>query len=176
MTSIAESNIESVAERLRALEIELPDVAPPVVAGYTPSFVPWVQSEKLLFLSGRLAKRDGQILVGKLGGAISVPEAKAAARGVAIELLAAVKEAVGNLDRVERIVRLFVMVNCTPTFTEPHVVANGASELFLQVFGERGAHARSAIGVAQAPFGACVELELIVQVRAEHREGSPHGE
>lgn len=155
----------TIVERLRALQINLPKVAPPVVAGYTPSFVPWVRSGNLIFLSGRLAKRDGELWVGKVGREISVQEGKDAARGVAIELLAALQEAVGDLEKVEQIVRLFAMVNCTLDFTEPHVVANGASELFVQVFAERGAHSRSAIGVAQAPFGACVEMDLIVQVR-----------
>lgn len=155
----------TIVERLRALQINLPNVAPPVVAGYTPSFVPWVRSGNLIFLSGRLAKRDGGLWVGKVGCEISVQEGKAAARGVAIELLAALQEAVGDLEKVEQIVRLFAMVNCTPDFTEPHVVANGASELLVEVFAERGAHSRSAIGVAQVPFGACVEMDLIVQVR-----------
>ncbi len=155
----------TIADRLSALQIELPDIAPPVVAGYTPSFVPWVRADGLLYLSGRLAKRDGAVLVGKLGDGISMTEGKEAARGIAIELLAVVKEAVGDLDKVERIVRLFAMVNCTLDFTDPQVVANGASELFVDVFGARGAHSRSAIGVAQAPFGACIEMDLIVQVR-----------
>ena len=155
----------TIADRLRALQVELPDIAPPVVAGYTPAFVPWVRAGDLLFLSGRLAKRNGAVWSGKLGDGISVPEGRDAARGVAIELMSAVREAVGDLENVQRIVRLFAMVNCTPDFTEPHVVANGASELFLDVFGVRGAHARSAIGVAQAPFGACIEVDLIVQVR-----------
>ena len=155
----------AIAERLRALRIELPDVAPPVVDGYTPSFVPWVRSGNLLFLSGRLAKRDGAVWVGTLGRDVTEHEGKVAARGVAMELLASVKDAVGDLDRVERVVRLFVMVNCTPQFTAPHTVANGASDLLLQVFGDRGAHARSAIGVAQTPFGACLEMDLVVEVR-----------
>lgn len=165
MNSHMNSHMTTIAQQLRALQITLPKVAPPVVAGYTPTFVPWVRSGNLLFLSGRLAKRDGEIWVGKVGREVSVQEGNAAARGVAIELLAAVQDAVGDLERVERIVRLFAMVNCTPDCTEPHVVANGASELFVQVFGERGAHSRSAIGVAQVPFGACVEIDLVVQVR-----------
>ena len=91
-------------------------------------------------------------------------EGKQAARGIAIEMLATLRVALGDLEHVQRIVRLFVMVNCTPQYTEPHVVANGASELFMEVFGERGAHARSAIGVAQVPFGACVEIDMVVEV------------
>ncbi len=154
----------SIEERLRALQITLPDEAPPVVAGYVPVFVPFVRTGNLLYLSGRLAKKDGEIWVGKLGEQVTSAEGQEAARGIAIEMLAVLRTALGDLDNVKRIVRLLVMVNCTPRFTEPHVVANGASELFMEVFGERGAHARSAIGIATAPFGACVEMDLIVEV------------
>ena len=94
----------------------------------------------------------------------STLEGKQAARGIAIELLATLQSALGDLDKIKRIVKLLVVVNSTPNFTEPHVVANGASELFLEIFGERGAHARSSFGVAQIPFGACVEIELIAEV------------
>jgi enamine deaminase RidA (YjgF/YER057c/UK114 family) len=154
----------SIAERLHELHITLPDEAPPVVPGYVPVFVPWVRTGNLLYLSGRLAKKDGQLWIGKLGERVTTAEGEQAARGIAIEMLATLRAALGDLENVGRIVRLLVMVNCTPNFTEPHVVANGASELFMQVFAERGAHARSAIGIASAPFGACVEMELIVEV------------
>ena len=154
----------SIAERLRGLGITLPDEAPPVVPGYVPVFVPWVRTGNLLYLSGRLAKKDGQLWIGKLGEQVSSAEGKVAARGIAIEMLATLNAALGDLENIERIVRLLVMVNCTPDFTEPHVVANGASELFIEVFAERGAHARSAIGIAAAPFGACVEMDLIAAV------------
>ena len=154
----------SIAERLRELGITLPDEAPPVVPGYVPVFVPWVRTGNLLYLSGRLAKKDEQLWIGKLGEHVSSAEGKQAARGIAIEMLATLRVALGDLENVGRIVRLLVMVNCTPDFTEPHVVANGASELFVDVFAERGAHARSAIGIASAPFGACVEMDLIVEV------------
>src|SRR5262245_43998869 len=112
-----------VEERLRALQITLPDDAPPVVAGYVPAFVPFVQSGNLLYLSGRLAKKDGELWVGKLGEQLTSVEGRQAARGIAIEMLATMRAALGNLDRVQRIVRLFVMVNSTPQYTEPHVVA-----------------------------------------------------
>ena len=154
----------SIAERLRGLGITLPDEAPPVVPGYVPVFVPWVRTGNLLYLSGRLAKKDGQLWIGKLGEQVSSAEGKVAARGIAIEMLATLNAALGDLENVARIVRLLVMVNCTPDFTEPHVVANGASDLFMEVFAERGAHARSAIGTASAPFGACVEMDLIAAV------------
>ena len=154
----------TIAQRLDALQITLPDEAPPVVPGYVPVFVPWVRTGNLLYLSGRLAKKDGQLWIGKLGDQVSSAEGKQAARAIAIEMLATLRAALGDLENVARIVRLLVMVNCTPDFTEPHVVANGASELFMEVFAERGAHARSAIGIASAPFGACVEMDLIVEV------------
>ena len=154
----------TIAQRLDALQITLPDEAPPVVPGYVPVFVPWVRTGNLLYLSGRLAKKDGQLWIGKLGDQVSSAEGKQAAREIAIEMLATLRAALGDLENVARIVRLLVMVNCTPDFTEPHVVANGASELFMEVFAERGAHARSAIGIASAPFGACVEMDLIVEV------------
>lgn len=156
--------MSTIDERLRALRITLPDEAPPVVAGYVPAFAPFVRTGNLLFLSGRLAKRGGALWPGKLGGDVSSAEGKDAARGIAIEMLATMRAALGDLEHVERLVRLLVMVNCTPEYTEPHVVANGASELFVEVFGARGVHARSAVGVATVPFGACVEMDLVVEV------------
>jgi enamine deaminase RidA (YjgF/YER057c/UK114 family) len=163
----------SIQERLSELQITLPDEAPPVVPGYVPVFVPFVRTGNLLYLSGRLAKRDGELWVGKLGEQVTSAEGQQAARGIAIEMLATLRVALGDLEDVQRIVRLLVMVNCTLRYTEPHVVANGASELFMEVFGERGAHARSAVGVAQVPFGACVEMDLIVEVaQSMHRESA----
>jgi enamine deaminase RidA (YjgF/YER057c/UK114 family) len=154
----------TVYERLKALQITLPEAQPPVVDGYVAAFVPFVRTGNLVYLSGRLAKKDGKPWIGKVGEQITTLEGKQAARGIAIELLATLQFALGDLDKIKRIVRLLVLVNSTPNFTEPHVVANGASELFLEIFGERGAHARSAFGVAQIPFGACVEIELIAEV------------
>lgn len=154
----------TVYERLNALQITLPDAPPPVVDGYVPVFVPFVRTGNLVYLSGRLAKKDGKPWAGKLGEQITSAEGKQAARGIAIEMLATLHAAVGNLDNIKRIVRLLVLVNSAPHYTEPHVVANGASELLMEVFGARGAHARSAFGVAQIPFGACVEIDLIAEV------------
>lgn len=156
----------SIQERLDELHISLPEEAPPVVPGYVPVFVPFMRTGNLLYLSGRLAKKDGEIWVGKLGDQVTSAEGKNAARGIAIEMLAILRAALGDLESIRRIVKLMVMVNCTAQYTHPHVVANGASELFMEVFGNRGAHARSAIGVAQLPFGACVEIDLIVEVAA----------
>ena len=164
----------TVYERLKALQITLPDVPLPVVAGYDAAFVPFVRTGNLVYLSGRLAKKDGKPWSGKVGEQITTHEGKQAARGIAIELLATLQSAIGDLDKIKRIVRLLVMVNSTPNFTEPHVVANGASELFLEIFGERGAHARTSHGGAEIPFGACVEVELIAEVidRADAPKGA----
>jgi enamine deaminase RidA (YjgF/YER057c/UK114 family) len=148
----------SVYERLKALNITLPAVEPPVAA-----FVPAVRTGNLLFVSGHIAKKDGKPWAGKLGATLSTAQGKEAARGIAIELLATLHTAIGDLNRVKRIVKLLVLVNSAPTFMEQHLVANGASELLVDVFGDKGPHARSAFGVAQIPLGACVEIELIVE-------------
>lgn len=148
----------SVYERLSALRVALPQVTAPVAA-----FVPFVRVGSLVYLSGHIAKKDGKPWSGKLGEQISTAQGKEAARGIAVELLATLQAALGDLNQVKRIVKLLVLVNSAPHFTEQHLVANGASELFQEVFGERGAHARSAFGVAQIPFGACVEIELIAE-------------
>ena len=99
-----------------------------------------------------------------MGVNMTTEEGQAAARAVAIDLLGTLHAAVGDLHRVQRVVKLMSLVNSSPQFTEHHLVTNGASELMVQVFGERGAHARSAFGVAQIPLGACVEIELIAEL------------
>jgi len=149
----------SVYDRLKTLGISLPELARPAAV-----YVPFVRTGNLVFVSGRIARRDGEPWVGQLGAGLTTAEGQAAARAIAIELLGTLHAAVGNLDQVARIVKLMTLVNSTPTFTEQHLVANGASELLVQVFGDRGAHARSAFGVAQIPRGACVEIELIAEV------------
>jgi len=150
----------SIAERLRAAGITLPAPTPPGAA-----YVPTVQTGNLLFLAGHIAKREGKPWVGQLGAGLATAEGREAARAIAIDLMGTLQAALGDLERVQRIVKLLVLVNSTPTFTEQHLVANGASELLVNVFGERGPHARSAFGVAQIPLGACVEIEMIVEVR-----------
>ena len=150
----------SIQDRLDALGIVLPAVATPAAA-----YVPFVRTGNLIFISGHIARRDGKPWVGQLGLTMVTDEGKAAARAIAIDLLGTLKAAVGSLDEVVRIVKVMSLVNSTPTFTEQHLVTNGASELFVEVFGPAvGAHARSAFGVAQIPMGACVEIELIAQV------------
>ena len=151
----------SIYQQLKTLGIDLPPLAVPAAA-----YVPFVQSGNLVFLSGHIAKKNGAVWTGQLGKNISVADGNAAARAVAIDLLGTLHAAVGDLNRVTRIVKLMSLVNSTPDFTEQHLVTNGASELIGQVFGARGAHARSAFGVAQIPLGACVEIELIAEISA----------
>jgi len=150
----------NVYDKLTELDITLPPVAIPAAA-----YVPFVQTGKLVFLSGHIAKKDGKPWAGQFGRNMNTDEGKAAARAVAIDLMGTLQVAVGgDLNRVKRIVKLMSLVNSTPDFTEQHLVTNGASDLIGQVFGERGAHARSAFGVAQIPLGACVEIELIAEI------------
>ena len=151
----------SVQDNLTKLGITLPAVTAPVGA-----FVPCVRIGDLVFLSGHIAKRKGAPWCGRLGSDLTTIQGREAARAVAIDLLGSLQAAVGDLDRVVRIVKVMILVNSAPQFTEQHLVANGASELLVDVFGASvGSHARSAFGVAQIPFGACVEIDLIAQVR-----------
>lgn len=146
--------------KLKELNITLPPVSTPAAA-----YVPFVQTGNLVFLSGHLAKQDGKVWVGQLGKNISTVEGQAAARAAAVDLLGTLHAAVGDLNKITRIVKLMSLVNSTADFTEQHLVTNGASELLGAVFGPvKGAHARSAFGVAQIPLGACVEIELVAEV------------
>jgi enamine deaminase RidA (YjgF/YER057c/UK114 family) len=150
----------NIYDKLSQMGITLPPVAAPAAA-----YVPFVQTGNLVFLSGHIAKKDGKVWAGQLGKNISTEEGKLAARAVAIDLMGTLHAAVGDLNRVKRIVKLMSLVNSTGEFTEQHLVTNGASELIGEVFGaEEGAHARSAFGVAQIPLGACVEIELIAEL------------
>ena len=150
----------SVYDQLKALNIQLPPVAAPAAA-----YVMHARMGNTVFLSGHIAKKDGKPWVGQLGKDMKTEEGKAAARAVAIDMLATLQDACdGDLNRVVRIVKVMSLVNSTADFTEQHIVTNGASELLGEVFGERGRHARSAFGVAQIPLGACVEIELIAEV------------
>ena len=153
---MAQSN---VYDKLKELGIELPAAGAPAAA-----YVMSAQSGNTVYLSGHIAKKDGKVWAGKLGANLTTEEGKAAARSIAIDLLATLHAHVGDLNRVKRIVKLMSLVNSTLEFTEQHLVTNGASELVADVFGERGKHARSAFGVAQIPLGACVEIELIAEV------------
>jgi enamine deaminase RidA (YjgF/YER057c/UK114 family) len=149
-------------DRLLALGISLPPVAIPAAA-----YVPFVQTGPLVFISGHIAKKNGKAWVGQLGLSMDTEEGQQAARAIAIDLMGTLQAACGgDLNRVARIVKVMSLVNSTPTFTEQHLVTNGCSQLLAEVFGaEVGAHARSAFGVAQLPMGACVEIELIAELR-----------
>ena len=188
----------NIYTQLEKFNITLPPVAIPAAA-----YVPFVQTGNLVFISGHIAKKDGQVWVGQLGNTMQTAEGKLAARAIAVDLMGTLHAAVGDLNRVKRIVKLMSLVNSTGSFTEHHLVTNGASELIGEVFGEggacghqrrcarrrahrtllrshrrrhcgaqvrahhggeRGAHARSAFGVAQIPLGACVEIEMIAEL------------
>jgi enamine deaminase RidA (YjgF/YER057c/UK114 family) len=151
----------SIYDVLSDLGITLPPVATPAAA-----YVPFVRSGDLIFLSGHLAKRDGHTWVGQLGLDMVTATGKHAARSVAIDLLGTLQAAIEDLNKIERIVKLTSLVNSTPSYTEQHLVTNGCSELLMEALGRKGVHARSAFGVAQLPLGACVEIEMIVQVKA----------
>lgn len=147
---------------LKALGITLPPAPKPVAA-----YIPFVRSGSLIFVSGQLPMRDGALLAtGQCPSQVPMEKAQEAARQCVLNGLAVVADALGgSLDRVERIVRLGVFVSSADGFTEQPKVANGASELLQQVFGERGRHARAAVGVNALPLGACVEVEMTVEVR-----------
>ncbi|MGO4154302.1 RidA family protein [Cupriavidus sp. YAF13] len=151
----------SVHDTLARLGIALPTAGAPAAA-----YVMAAQTGNTVFLSGHIARKDGKPWVGKLGKDLGTEDGKVAARGIAVDLLATLNTHLGgDLDRVKRIVKVMSLVNSTEDFTEQHLVTNGASELLAEVFGEAGKHARSAFGVAQIPLGACVEIEMIVEVK-----------
>lgn len=149
----------SIYEKLKEGKITLLEPAPSVGA-----FAPLVQTGNLVFVSGHIAKRGGKAWTGKLGENIATAEGQEAARSIAIDLLSTLHHELRDLSRVRRIVKLLCLVNSAPGFTEQHLVANGASELLQSILGPSGVHARSAIGVAQLPLGACVEIELVAEV------------
>ena len=155
----------SIQQKLQALGITLPPVATPAAA-----YVPYVQTGSLIFLSGHIAKRDGKVWAGQLGRSMTTAEGQQAARSVAIDLMGTLQAACAaagtDLNGVGRIVKVMSLVNSAPDFTEHHLVTNGCSELLSEVFGTAGAHARSAFGVAQLPMGACVEIEMIVELKS----------
>jgi enamine deaminase RidA (YjgF/YER057c/UK114 family) len=151
----------SIDQRLTELEITLPQPAAPVAA-----YVPTVEANGLLHISGQISvAEDGNLIVGRLGDDMNLDRGYEAARRCGIMLLAQMNAALGSLDRVERIVKLGVFVNSAASFTDQPKVANGASELMQQVFGEAGRHARSAVGVPVLPLGVAVEVDAIVAVR-----------
>jgi enamine deaminase RidA (YjgF/YER057c/UK114 family) len=149
-----------IDKRLSEMGITLPAAAAPVA-----NYVPTVEAQGFLYVSGQIPRGpDGPIHVGKVGGAISVREGAEAARACALSVIAQVKAAIGDLDRVKRIVKVVGFVNSTPEFDQQPVVVNGASDLFVEVFGDAGRHARSAVGVAALPAGVAVEVEAVVEI------------
>lgn len=147
-------------QRIAELGIELPVAAAPVA-----NYVMTRLSGNLLFVSGHVCKRDGAVVTGRLGDSVSRDDGYALARATVLDVLASARAALGSLDRVTAVVRIVGFVNSTPTFTEQSVVVNGASDLLVEVFGEEhGRHSRAAVGVAQLPLGAAVELEAIFEV------------
>lgn len=150
----------SVEARLQELGITLPDAPKPVAA-----YVPFVRSGDLIFTSGQIAVKDGQVQYkGKIGKDLTPEEGYQAARLCAINTLAVLKSAVGSLDKIAQIVKVVVFVNSADGFTAQPAVANGASELYQQVFGEAGRHARSAVGAPELPLDTAVEVEVIARV------------
>lgn len=151
----------SPEERLKELGIELPKPPKPLAA-----YVPAVRAGDLVFISGQAPMRDGKpVYTGRVGADLTLEEGYEAARLVMINALAVLKEEIGSLDNVERIVKVLGWVNSAPDFTQQPQVINGASELLEQVFGERGRHARSAVSAHTLPFNITVEIEMIVQVK-----------
>ena len=153
----------SPEQRLKELNIQLPDVPTPIA-----NFVMWQQVGNLLYLSGQGPRRpDGSIPVGRLGLNYSVEQGYADARQIGLQILATVRKAVGSLDRIEAVVKLLGMVNAEPDFGQHPKVINGCSDLLVEVLGERGKHARSAIGMGSLPNGMPVEIEAIIQVKVD---------
>ena len=151
----------SIADRLAELGIELPQPAAPVA-----SYVPVVIAGGFAHVSGQLPFIDGQLVTGRLGDDVGLERGAQGARACGLMILAQLQAALGSLDRVERIVKLGAFVNSTADFTDQPKVANGASDLMAEVFGDKGRHARSAVGVPVLPLGAAVEVDAIVAVAA----------
>lgn len=150
-----------INKRLAELGIVLPTPAKPIA-----NYVPWVKTGNLVYISGQGAMKDGKLqYTGKVGDTVSIEDAIASARLTAINIIAHLRDACGgDLDRVKRIVKLLGLVNCTPAFGDHPKVINGASDLMVEVFGDKGRHARSAVGAPSLPFGLSVEVEAIVEI------------
>jgi enamine deaminase RidA (YjgF/YER057c/UK114 family) len=150
-----------IDKRLAELGIVLPTPAQPVA-----TYVPWVKTGNLVYISGQGAMKDGKLqYTGKVGDTLSIEDAVASARLTGINIITHLRDACGgDLDRVKRVVKLLGLVNCTPTFGEHPKVINGASDLMVEVFGDKGRHARSAVGAPSLPFGLSVEVEAIVEI------------
>ena len=149
-----------IETKLKEMGVDLPQAATPVA-----NYVPVVRTGNLVFLSGHgPIKEDGSLITGKFGSDLTTDQGYEAARRVAIGLLGSLKAEIGDLDKVKRIVKLLGLVNCTPEFAEQPNVINGASDFLVEVFAEKGKHARSAVGSNALPFNIAVEIEMIVEV------------
>lgn len=150
-----------INKRLAELGIVLPTPAKPIA-----NYVPWVRTGNLVYISGQGAMKDGKLeYTGRVGDTVSIEDAIASARLTGINIISHLRDACGgDLDRVKRIVKLLGLVNCTPAFGDHPKVINGASDLMVEVFGEKGRHARSAVGAPSLPFGLSVEVEAIVEI------------
>ncbi len=146
-----------IEKKLEDLGLELPEIPKPMA-----NYVPAVRTGNLLFLSGHGPQKD--IPTGKVGGELTVEQGYEAAKSTALCLISTIKNSIGDLDKVKRIVKLVGFVNCSGDFTDQPKVVNGASDLFVEIFGEKGAHARAAVGMYQLPGGIPVEIEVIVEV------------
>jgi enamine deaminase RidA (YjgF/YER057c/UK114 family) len=153
-----------VSERLAALGLTLPPVGAPLA-----SYVPARRSGRLLYLSGHVSRADGRVVAGVVGADIDAAQARALARAIALDLLATAAAALGSVDDIAGVVRLTGYVRSAPGFDGQPAVINGASELFVDVIGEAGRHARSAVGVSELPLGAAVEIEAIFEIAGEIR-------
>lgn len=151
----------TIEEKITALGFSLPPTPKPVAA-----YVPAIAAGDLVFSSGQLPLANGQLAAtGKVGRDVTKEQAYAAARICALNALSAIKSVIGDLDRIQQIVKVVGFVASAEGFTEQPAVINGASEFFKEIFGAQGAHARSAVGVAELPLGAAVELEMIVKIK-----------
>ena len=152
--------MNSYETKLESLGLSLPPIPNPVAA-----YIPAKQAGKIVFTAGQLPMVNGELISkGLLGQDVEVDEANKAARICTLNALAAIKGVIGDLDRIKQIVRVVGYVASVPTFTQQPAVVNGASELLLEIFGENGKHARSAVGIAVLPLNASVEIELTVEV------------
>lgn len=151
---------QTIEKRLLELGVELPDVAAPAA-----NYVPFALSERLLLTSGQLPVKDGKLMaMGTLGADLGTEAGKLAAKWCAVNVLATARAALGDLEKVGRILKITVFVASAPDFTEQHLVANGASDFLVSALGERGRHARSAVGMAALPMNAPVEVEAIIEL------------
>ena len=150
----------SLYDKLQQLGIQLPPVSTPAAA-----YVPFVQTGKLVFLSGHIARKDGKVWVGKLGAGMSTAEGAQAARAIAIDLMGTLQAACdGDLERVVRVVKLGGFVNSTADFTDQPKVINGASDFMVAVLGDAGRHARAAVSAPSLPLGVAVEIDAIFEI------------